>query len=172
VPVNTTTEITDAALALCNQPLDAIVQVGGNLTTVAFASITQAALRHRIPLFGALSSNSHDGAAVVVARDYYDGGLMAGAMAARIMRGEQPAAIPFEPLQATKVIINDDAAQAMGLSIPASLRQRATQVIKKQARAPVSLYMDAGVPIARGVAGGAVDRSAFVSDLLRVRSLR
>ena len=129
LPVNSSTEMPDAALALCTKEIDAVVQVGGNLTTVAFASITQAALRYRVPVFGALSSNSHDGAAVVVARDYYDGGLAAGTMAARIMRGESPASIPFEPLQTTKTIINDGAARAMGLTIPASLRQRATPVL-------------------------------------------
>jgi putative ABC transport system substrate-binding protein len=52
-------------------------------------------------------------------------------MAARIMRGESPARIPILPLTKTRIIINLQAARAMGLAIPASLRQRATQVIEK-----------------------------------------
>jgi ABC-type uncharacterized transport system substrate-binding protein len=128
-PVNTSTEISDAALALCNQNLDAVTQVAGNLTTAAFASITQAAQRARIPVFGSLSGNARDGAAVVVARDYFDGGREAGLMAARIMRGERPATIPFQPLTKTKVIVNLDAARAAGLTIPPAFRQRADEVI-------------------------------------------
>lgn len=129
VAANTSAEMTDAAQALCSEPIDAVVQIAGNLTTVAFASITQAARRARIPLFGSLTSNAHDGAAVVVARDYFDGGHAAGLMAARIMRGEQPAAIPFVPLKKTRIVVNLDAARAMGLQVPPSVVQRASAVI-------------------------------------------
>ena len=129
VPVNTSTEIADAALALCNQRIDAVAQIAGNLTTAAFASITQAAQRAHIPVFGSLSGNAQDGAAVVVARDYFDGGRDAGHMAARIMRGESPRTMPFQPLQTTRLLLNLDAARAAGITIPPALRQRATAVI-------------------------------------------
>lgn len=129
MPVNTSSEIADTALALCDQSIDAVVQIAGNLTTAAFASITQAARRNHLPVFGALSGNAHDGAAVVVARDYYDGGRDAGAMAARIMRGENPASMPFQLLSKTRIIINQGAVRSMGLTIPDALRQRAAQVI-------------------------------------------
>jgi ABC-type uncharacterized transport system substrate-binding protein len=130
VAANTSSEISDAALALSNQPIDAVVQVAGNLTSAAFASITQAARRARLPLFGSLSSNIHDGAAVVVARDYFDGGREAGLMAARIMRGENPARIPFQPLRTTKTLVNAEAARALGLTIPASVMHRAAVINK------------------------------------------
>lgn len=128
VAVNTSAEISDAALALCNQRIDAVVQVTSNITTAAFASITQAARRAHLPLFGALSSNIQDGAAVVVARDYFDGGHEAGLMAARIMRGESPSKIPFKPLLTTKTLVNPEAATALGFTIPPSVMQRATVV--------------------------------------------
>jgi ABC-type uncharacterized transport system substrate-binding protein len=126
---NTSSEMSDAAQALCSEHIDAVVQIASNLTTVAFASITQAARRSRIPLFGSLSSNAHDGAAVVVARDYFDGGHEAGSMAARIIRGEKPADIPFVPLKKTRIVVNLDAARAMGLRIPPALVRRASEVI-------------------------------------------
>ncbi len=124
VAANTSAEMPDAAAALCNQPLDAVVQIAGNLTSAAFASIVQAARRAHVPLFGSLSGDCRGGAAVVVARDYFDGGREAGRMAARIMRGESPAAIPFQPLNKTKTMINPEAAQATGLVIPDALRRR------------------------------------------------
>jgi ABC-type uncharacterized transport system substrate-binding protein len=124
VAANTSAEMPDAAAALCNQSPDAIVQIAGNLTTAAFASITQAARRARLPLFGSLNSDFQSGAAVVVARDYFDGGREAGMMAARIIRGESPAAIPFQPLTKTKTLISLRAAQASGLAVPAQLLKR------------------------------------------------
>jgi len=42
-----------------------------------------------------LSAQAKDGAAVVVARDYYEAGRDASRLAVRIMRGESPAGIPF-----------------------------------------------------------------------------
>lgn len=129
LPVNTSTEIADAALSLSTRDIDAIVQVGSNLTTVAFASMAQAAVRARLPLFGTLTSNAKEGAAIVMARDYYDGGVRAGLLAARIIRGEDPAVIPFEPLTETRILINLEAARKQGLEIPSSVLQRADQVI-------------------------------------------
>ena len=130
VAANTSAEVSDAAAALSSLSLDAIIQIAGNVTTAAFVSIAQVGQRAHIPVFGALSSNAPDGAAVVVARDYYDGGHEAGLIAARVMRGEKPAQIPIRPLTTTRILLNLKAARAMGLTIPASLRERATQVIE------------------------------------------
>ena len=130
LPINTIGEISDAADALASLPIDAIVQVGSNLTTAGFAAIARSARRERVPLFGALSSDADNGAAVVVARDYYDGGVRAGHLAARVLRGEAPGEIPFEPLRTSKVLVNPSAARAMGLAIPKSIVARASRVIE------------------------------------------
>jgi ABC-type uncharacterized transport system substrate-binding protein len=132
LPVNTSTEIADAALSLCTRDIDAIVQVGSNLTTVAFASIAHAAVRAQLPLFGTLTSNIHEGAAIAVARDYYEGGVRAGHLAARIIRGESPATIPFEPLTVTRVLVNPEAARKQGLEVPEPVLQRADEVVKHE----------------------------------------
>ena len=129
VAANTSAEVSDAALALVGRGVDAVCQVGGNLTTTAFVSIAQAARRAKIPVFGFLSGDAESGAAVVAARDYFDGGREAARMAARIMRGESPAHIPFQPLRATRLLVNLDAARMMGLTVPPRLLQRAAQVV-------------------------------------------
>jgi len=129
VPVNTSTDVADAAMTLCARPIDAVCQTASNLTTVAFSAIRQAAVRARVPVFGFLSGDAVQGAAVVVARDYYDGGREAAGMAARIMRGERPANIPFALLGTARLIVNLDAARAQGLTIPPALVKRAAQVI-------------------------------------------
>lgn len=129
LPVNTISEIPDAADALASLEIDAIVQVGSNLTTSAFAAISKSARRERVPLFGALTSDADNGAAVTVARDYYDGGLRAGHLAARVLRGEAPGGIPFEPLSTSKLLVNPAAARAMGLALPESIVARASRMV-------------------------------------------
>jgi len=129
VAVNTSADVSDAALALLAQGIDALCQGGSNLTAAAFASIARPAERAHVPVFGFLSSDFGNGAAVVVARDYFDGGREAGLLAARIMRGERPAAIPFQPLRTMKLLVNLEAARAVGLAVPAPVVARASKVI-------------------------------------------
>ena len=129
VAANTTSEVADAALSLASRKIDAICQLPGNLTASAFPTIAEAARRARLPLFGFQTSAAEAGAHLVVARDYRDGGAAAALLAARIMRGESPASIPFEPSRETKLVVNVDAARVIGLRIPASVLARAQRVI-------------------------------------------
>ena len=129
VGVNTSADVPDATLALLAQGIDALCQGGSNLTAATFASIARPAERAHVPVFGFLSGDIGNGAAVVLARDYHDGGREAGLLAARIMRGERPAAIPFRPLVETRVLVNLEAARAVGLTVPAPLLARASKVI-------------------------------------------
>src|SRR5262249_15771472 len=129
VPVATATEVPDAARALCSRNIDVVCQVGGNLTAASFATIAHAAHRSRLPVVAFLSAQAKDGAAVVVAKDYYEAGRDTGLLAARVMRGEQPSSIPFAPIRKTKVIVNLPAAKACGLRLPGSLLRRADEKI-------------------------------------------
>ena len=131
VPANTSSELPDAALALCSMKIDAVCQVAGNLTATGFTSIARAASEARLPAFSFMTSAAEQGAVAVVARDYYDGGIEAAQLAVRVMRGESPASIPFQPLLKNKVIVNPAAARAVGVTIPASVLKEAQRVIGK-----------------------------------------
>ena len=130
VAANTASEVGDAALSLASRKIDAICQLPGNLTASAFPTIAEAARRARLPLFGFQTSAAESGAHLVVARDYRDAGAAAARLAVRIMRGESPAAIPFEPASETKLIANVKAASAIGLRIPETVLARATSTWK------------------------------------------
>ena len=131
VPANTSAEISDASLALCSMKIEALCQIAGNLTASGFVSIVQAANRSKLPIFGFMTSQARQGAVLVVARDYYDGGKEAAEIAARVMRGESPAAIPFQPLHKTRLIVNLEAARALGMALPQDVVKRADEVIGK-----------------------------------------
>jgi ABC-type uncharacterized transport system substrate-binding protein len=131
VPANTSPEVADAALALVSRGIDAICQIPGNLTASAFANIAQVARRARVPIFAFQSSQAHAGAALVLARDYRDGGRMAALLAARIMRGERPATMPFQQVTKTRMLVNLQAAREANLRIPQAIVSLADEVVAK-----------------------------------------
>jgi ABC-type uncharacterized transport system substrate-binding protein len=129
IAANSATEVGDATLALAAAHVDAICQLPGNLTAQAFPSIAQAAQRARLPVFVFQTSQVLGGAIAGVTRDYYDSGREAGKMAARVMRGESPSGMPFVGYAKNKLIVNADAARALGITSPPAVVGRAEKVI-------------------------------------------
>lgn len=130
VAVNSSSEISDAALALLGRQVDAICQVPSNLTITGFASIARPAERAGVPIFGFLSADADNGAVAVVARDYYESGKDAGRIAARVLRGENPGTIPIQDPSGTVLLVNKRAAAAAGLTIPDAVLARAARVLE------------------------------------------
>ena len=134
LPVSASTEIADAALALISRKIDAVCQVGSSVIVPGSPSLIQAAEqaaeRAKLPIFGFQSSFVQAGAVVVLTRDFWDAGREAGDLVVRVMRVESPAAIPFEPVRKTKLIVNLAAARRCGLTLPTAVIKRADQVIQ------------------------------------------
>ena len=130
VATSTPAEIPDAALALSGRGLDAICQVNGNLHDSGFSGIAQAARKAKLPLFAFTSAQAvSGGAAVAVARDYGQAGADQARLAARVLRGESPASIPFALVSRTSLVVNPEAAAALGMTIPPALLARADRVV-------------------------------------------
>ena len=129
IAANSAAEVQEAALALVANHVDAICQIPGNLTAAAFPSVAQAARRARVPMFVFQSSQARAGAVLAVARDYYESGRESGKIAARIIRGESPAGIPFAAFAGSKLLVNPEAAREAGLTIPDSILAKADEVI-------------------------------------------
>lgn len=128
VGVSSSGEVADAALALCGHNVDAICQISDNLTGGSFASIAQAAKRARLPLVGFASGQAKSGAFMTVSRDFFDGGVASAEIAARVLRGESPARIPFQLLENLKYTFNPAAAARAGVVIPPELLRRGETV--------------------------------------------
>jgi ABC-type uncharacterized transport system substrate-binding protein len=129
VAANSPSEVGDAALALASAHVDAICQLPGNLTASAFPSIARVSQQAKIPVFTFQSSQVRAGAVAAVSRDYYESGREAGHVAARVMRGENPAGMPFIGFSKTKLIVNVGAAKAIGLTSPARIVGKADEVV-------------------------------------------
>ncbi|HEU0038648.1 MAG TPA: ABC transporter substrate binding protein, partial [Verrucomicrobiae bacterium] len=128
VGVSSSGEVADAALALCGRNVDVICQISDNLTGASFASIAQAAKRARLPLMGFASGQAKSGAFMTVSRDFFDGGVASGEIAARVLRGESPANIPFQLIEKVKYSFNPATAALNGIVIPPELLLRGESV--------------------------------------------
>lgn len=130
VAVNSSSEVSDAALALLAQSIDAVCQVPSNVTITGFASLALPAQRARIPVFGFLTADAEHGAVAVVALDYYASCREAGLLAARVLRGADPATIPFYEITSSELVVNPTAARAVGITLPPDLVARAARVVE------------------------------------------
>jgi ABC-type uncharacterized transport system substrate-binding protein len=128
VGVSTSGEVADGALALCGRNIDAVCQISDNLTGASWASIAQAAQRARLPLMGFASGQARNGAFMTVSRDFFDGGVAAAEITARVLRGESPAHIPFLLVDKLKYVFNPTVAAQVGAVIPPELLQRGETV--------------------------------------------
>ena len=129
VPVTSSAEISDAALSLTSRKVDAICHLPGNLVSAGFASVVEAARKARLPIFAFQSKQVRDGAVLALARDYFDSAREAGMVAARVMRGESPATIPFHVYEKNKLMLNIKAARDINLVLPPALIKMAKEVV-------------------------------------------
>jgi ABC-type uncharacterized transport system substrate-binding protein len=117
VPVNATSEIIDATLALAGNKPEVICQIIDNLTSAAFSGIAKTASEQNIPIFGFVSDQADKGAVLVISRNYIQAGIDAARLADKIFKGSDPATIPFEFVSKTDVLINSKAAEKYGITL-------------------------------------------------------
>ena len=128
--VNSPSEAPDVTQSLCGQQIDLICLPNSNLAGSSFPTIVQSAKKANVPVFGFLGSMASQGAVVVLTRDYRDMGIDSGQIAARVMRGEKPAAIPLHQSRKNRLLLNKSAAKAAGLTFPDTLLKSADHVIE------------------------------------------
>jgi len=108
VPVSSVGEGGTATTALVGRKVDAI-EVFGNSAHAAFGSIIQVARQSKVPVFSPSPFEMLRGATAAVYPDFQEGGVMAGRMIGRVLKGESPGKIPFYRVVTTKTSIADSA---------------------------------------------------------------
>ncbi len=130
VGISTVSEVSDAAISLSSSQLDVMIQITDNLISSAFPALMAAANRARLPVITYTPEAADMGALVVLGRDYFDNGFESGLIAARVLRGERPADIPFSAVSKLSYIVNLKVAEEYGIRIPEELVVKATRVIR------------------------------------------
>ena len=82
-----------------------------------------------MPVFVFQSAQLRSGGVLAVSRDYHGSGVATGELAARVIRGEKTADIPFIEYAPTKLMVNLDVARKIGFTVPQSVIKRADEVI-------------------------------------------
>jgi putative ABC transport system substrate-binding protein len=126
----TTADVYASAMSLVGR-VDAIWEPTDNTVAAAMESIVKVCETNKIPLFGSDISMAKRGAISGAGLDYRVNGAEAGKLAARILRGEKPANIPVTKMPLTIIYLNPSAAKRMGVTIPADVLKRATEIEKR-----------------------------------------
>jgi len=108
VPVSSASEGGTATTALVGRKVDAI-EIFGNSAHAAFGSIIQVARQNKVPVFSPSPFEMLRGATAAVYPDFQEGGVEAGRMIGRVLKGESPGRIPFYRVVTTKTSIADSA---------------------------------------------------------------
>lgn len=129
-PVVSTGDVASAMRAL---DVDALVVLADNTVFSALATVSQTAQQMKLPTFTpAGASNAERGLLVGYGVDYTELGRLAGAQAAQILLDGEPAgSIPVQGLASGAPLLvglNAATARAIGVELPAELKDEATKV--------------------------------------------
>ena len=113
-----------AAQALVGQNVDAI-EIYGNAAHSAFESILLVTKQKKVPVFSSSPFEVMKGAVASFYPDFQEGGVEAGKMVGRILKGESPAKIPFYQVKTTKLFVNPNT----GVTVPSSVTSEANRVL-------------------------------------------
>lgn len=131
-PVSSVAEVGNATRSLCGKA-DAI-ELYGNVAHAGFASLIKVANECKVPVFSPSPFEVLQGAVASFFPDFQEGGVEAGKMVARVLKGENPAAIPFYRLETTKLIVNPGGAGKAGITLPEDVVKKADTVVGESAK--------------------------------------
>ena len=124
IGVTAANEIPLAAERLAAQ-VNCIVNLTDNLIVENLPVVLDRANAAGIPVFGSEEEQVKNGCLASEGLDYVALGRQTGAMAARVLAGEDISAIGSEYVEESKLTINQAVADALGITVPAELAERA-----------------------------------------------
>ena len=132
-PAPTTNEVILATKKLVGK-VDAIYIPNDTTVVSALGAIVKIGQDVDLPVFTGETGGVANGAAASVGLDYLEVGRVTGRMAADILNGANPgdldSIVAYKAVSKFKVVINLGSAKKMGLSIPKSVLDRATETIQ------------------------------------------
>jgi putative ABC transport system substrate-binding protein len=118
VTATNTSEVFQSAQVATYRGVQAMWVTGDNTALQGFDAIAKATTAAKLPLFINDPEFTSRGALACVGLGWYPAGKAGGVLAARLLRGEQPAAIPFQEVAEQKVVLNEHVAKSLGIIFP------------------------------------------------------
>jgi ABC-type uncharacterized transport system substrate-binding protein len=125
VPVTSMNDAADATSSLVDRRVDAI-EIFGNTAHAAFPVIIRVAKERKVPVFSPSPFEMLQGAVAAVYPDFAEGGVVAGRMIGRVLKGESPGNIPFHRIETVKTDVSTENARASGVTLSPDAQKAAT----------------------------------------------
>lgn len=122
--VSSTNDVAQVGATLASQ-VDAIWVPTDNTIASAMNTLVTAADSNGIPIFPAVDTMVEEGGLATVGLDQYELGRLTGEMVVEILNGESnPATTPIRYLDQGEIIINEEKAKQLGITIPTHLLEQ------------------------------------------------
>ena len=89
-------------------------------------------LRKKIPVVTGEEGMVKKGGVATEGIDYFQLGYETGLMAAEVLEGKDPSTMPVKTLENTSLVVNQEHVDAIGLTIPDSILERAEIVTSEE----------------------------------------
>ena len=126
VTATNTNEVFQAAQVACYRGVQAIWVTGDNTALQSFDGIVKATQDAKLPLIINDPEFTSRGAVACCGLGWYTPGNAGGVLAARVLRGDDPATIPFQEVAEQKLVLNQQAAAKLGIVFPPDVLKAAT----------------------------------------------
>ena len=171
--ITNSSEVYQAAVSLVTKGIDAFVLAPDNIVYSAFESVVRAAQSKKIPIFISDVERLKDGALGAYGYDYTGSGIQAAHLVNRVLKGENPAHIPFESYRKLTFGLNLEVAKEMGMTIPPELIAKATLLhgVAEKATPPkrLALFLFSDHMLLKTLAEGVMDQLKRSGSLERHR---
>jgi putative ABC transport system substrate-binding protein len=128
--VSTSREIDDAFATFVHERPDALFVPGEPFFSVRRVQLALLAAVHRVPSTFALRSYAEAGGLMSYGASLGDAYRQVGIYASRVLKGIKPADLPVVQLSKFELIINQQTARILGLTVPDKLLATADEVIE------------------------------------------
>lgn len=125
--ITCTSEISQAAQSIVKKNIQALWISGDNTVLQAFSGVVKEANNAKMPLIINDPEFVKDGALAAIGIGWYQTGVAAAKLAAKVLKGEDPKNIPFENVAVKKVVLNEEVAKKMGIKFPANVVKEAAE---------------------------------------------
>lgn len=113
------------AMDILVSEVDCISNMTDNTVVNNLPVLLEKANAKNIPIFGSEEEQVGNGCIASAGIDYIELGKKAGAMAARVLNGEDISSMPYETITESKITVNPTVAAELGIEIPADVLQTA-----------------------------------------------
>ena len=127
IGVTAQSEVTQAADTLIGKGVDCFSNLTDNNVVGVLSSILEKTDEAGIPIYGSEVEQVKLGCVASAGIDYFELGRQTGAMAARVLKGESAADIPYETISEYGIYVNSEALAAFGIELPADIAERAIE---------------------------------------------